>query len=188
MSTVVTGPVRLSFVNLFEPRSPGLNDDGTPQPPKYSVQLLIPKKDAATIAKLRAAEKATAEEKKAVFIKGKVPAELKSVLRDGDLSDLEEYPERAGHWYMSVTAKEKYPPALVTGPNREDVVERSEIYSGCYAKVSLNPFAYNVKGNQGISFGIRAVWKQSDGEPLGGAGSASSRDFEDEKWEGEDLI
>lgn len=39
---VLTGEVRLSYVNLVTPRPPKDNPQGTP---KYSVTLLIPKTD-----------------------------------------------------------------------------------------------------------------------------------------------
>lgn len=42
---VLTGEVRLSYVNLITPRTN--NPGGTP---KYSVQLLIPKTDTATVS------------------------------------------------------------------------------------------------------------------------------------------
>ena len=42
MAQVVTGKVRFSYLNVFEPRS---NNGGEP---KYSVTLLIPKADTAT--------------------------------------------------------------------------------------------------------------------------------------------
>ena len=45
---VVTGKVRFSFCNLFEPRA--IQED---QAPKYSVMLLIPKSDTGTITRIK---------------------------------------------------------------------------------------------------------------------------------------
>ena len=77
-SKVVTGKVRLSYVNVFEPRAsqPG-------QDPKYSVCVLIAKSDTATLTKVKAAIEA-AKQAGASLWGGKVPAGLKSPLRDGD--------------------------------------------------------------------------------------------------------
>lgn len=51
MSTkVVTGKVRFSFVNIWEPKEPQGGGD-----PKYSVTLLIPKADTLTMGKIKAA-------------------------------------------------------------------------------------------------------------------------------------
>ena len=43
---VLTGEVRLSYVNLVEPRTNNNDPNGTP---KYSVTLLIPKSDVAEV-------------------------------------------------------------------------------------------------------------------------------------------
>ena len=76
---VVTGKVRLSYAHLFQPHAslPG-------QDPKYSLMLLIPKSDKSTVAKIEAAIEAAKENGKANW-GGKVPAGLKTPLRDGDL-------------------------------------------------------------------------------------------------------
>ena len=49
-----------------------------------------------------------------------------------------------------------------------EILDESEIYSGCYGKVSLRAFAYDQKGNKGVSFGLQNVQKVRDGESLGG--------------------
>ena len=58
MSTkVITGTIRFSYLNVFKPKA--INEG---QEPKYSVCLLIPKDDKATLNKIR---KAIEAEKKA---------------------------------------------------------------------------------------------------------------------------
>jgi len=50
MSTkVITGKVRFSYVNVWEPKSVNGSD------PKYSVSLIIPKSDKETLKKIKAA-------------------------------------------------------------------------------------------------------------------------------------
>ena len=46
---VITGKVRFSYANVFEPKSINGSD------PKYSVSLIIPKEDKVTIDKIKAA-------------------------------------------------------------------------------------------------------------------------------------
>ena len=80
MSTkVVTGKVRFSFCHLFEPQEPQGGGD-----PKYSVTLLIPKADSATLDKIKAA---MAEAREA-FCKrngaNALPAKPVHTLHDGD--------------------------------------------------------------------------------------------------------
>jgi Protein of unknown function (DUF2815) len=53
---VITGKVRFSYAHVFEPQS---MEEG--QEKKYSVCILIPKKDKATIAKIEAAITAATE-------------------------------------------------------------------------------------------------------------------------------
>src|SRR5690606_23668166 len=100
---VVTGKVRLSFPHLFEPKQ--INGEGDP---KYSVMLLIPKDDTETIGRLRAAEEQAATNGKAGKFQGKT-VNAASIIKDGDEDgSAEDYPERAGHLYMTVSSSQQY--------------------------------------------------------------------------------
>lgn len=168
---VVTGECRLSYANLFEPRAANENAD-----PKYSVVLLIPKSDTKTIEKIRAAQKTALEENKHKF-GGKIPKAWTDTLHDGDEeADLERNPEYAGHWYISVSANVNYKPGVVDR-DVNPILDPSEVYSGCYARASINAFAFNTQGNKGVSFGLRNVQKLRDGEPFGGVTRAED-DFD----------
>lgn len=168
MSTrVVTDKVRLSFPHLFEPYAFGDED------PRYSVMLLIPKSDHRTMERLREAEREAKQQGVAGVFGGKDPgANLVSVIKDGDLV-ADDYPERAGCWYL--TARTKTRPGVVD-INVNPILDASEVYSGCYARVSLSAFPYKYGGNSGVSFGLGNVQKVADGENLGGAKSAE-QDF-----------
>ena len=76
---ITTGKARFSYCNLFTPRAA---QEGAQE--KYSVTLLIPKSDKATVKKLKAAMEAA----KAAYLQKhsgkKLPANLKSTLHDGD--------------------------------------------------------------------------------------------------------
>ena len=174
---VTTGKVRLSWPKLFEPDRFDEKSDL-----KFSTMILIPKSDKETVERLRKAEKEAAELGKSKFPDGKIPAKLESKLRDGDGENkygkpwVEDYPERAGHWFMSVDCKAEYPPKVVDG-KLNPILDPSEIKSGDYARVSLSAYAYN-NMNMGVSFGLRNVQKVADGEPLGGTSSAAD-DFDE---------
>ena len=77
---VVTGVVRLSYANVWEPAS--INGSN----PKYSVSLIIPTADTKTIDAINAAVDAAIKDGATKF-GGKIPnkAALKLPLRDGDL-------------------------------------------------------------------------------------------------------
>jgi hypothetical protein len=64
----------------------------------------------------------------------------------------------------------------------DPVLERSEIYSGVYARVSVNFYAFNSNGNKGIACGLNNVQKLRDGQPLGGKSRAED-DFATESDE-----
>jgi hypothetical protein len=167
---VVTGKVRLSFAHVFEPHS-----SLAEQPEKYSTTILIPKSDRKTLEAIKAAQAAAIEAGKQRHFGGKVPLGIKSTLHDGDEeADLDVYPENAGHYYMSVSSKTR--PGVVDR-DLNPILDSTEVYSGCYARVSINCFAYNVSGNRGTSFGLNHVQKLADGEALGGARSRAEDDF-----------
>ena len=160
---VVTGIVRLSYANVWEPAS---INGGTP---KYSVSLIIPKSDAKTIAAINAAVDATIKEGVAKF-GGKIPnkAALKLPLRDGDV----EREDEAYQGAYFVNANSTTAPQIVDR-SVQPILDRSEVYSGCYAHVSINFYAFNSNGNRGVACGLGNIQKVRDGAPLGGKSSAS---------------
>lgn len=154
---VVTGKVRLSYVNVFEPRAaqPG-------QEAKYSVSVLIPKTDKETIAKVNAAIEAAKQAGVATW-GGKIPPGLKTPLRDGDTE--RDAPEYKGHYFINANSKQR--PGVVDAAVNP-ILDQSEIYSGCYGRVSINFYAYSQNGNKGVGAGLQNIQKVADGEPLSG--------------------
>ena len=166
---VITGVnTRWSYCNAWEPKS---INGGTP---KYSVSLIIPKADTVTLSKIRAAIEAAYEEGQSK-LKGSsksVPAlsVIKTPLRDGDLErpDDEAYKDA-----FFVNANSSSAPGIVDA-DRQQIIDRSEVYSGVYGRASINFYAYNANGNRGIACGLNNLQKIRDGEPLGGKASAES--------------
>ena len=161
---VVTGVVRLSYANVWEPKS--INGGAE----KYSVSLIIPKSDTKTLSAINEAVNAAIEEGRGKF-SGKIPnkAALKLPLRDGDIDrpDDEAY---ANSYFInanSITAPQ------IVDRNVNPILERSEVYSGVYARVSINFYAFNSNGNKGIACGLGNIQKIRDGEPLGGRTNAA---------------
>lgn len=159
---IVTGEVRLSYANVWEPRSINGSD------PKYSVSILIPKTDTATIRQVEDAVEDAIQDGVGKF-GGKIPprGSLKLPLRDGDLErDSEEY---AGHYFIN--ANSKMQPQIVD-QNVQPITDESQVYSGCYGRVSVNFYAFNTNGNRGVAAGLGNIQKLRDGEALGGGVSA----------------
>ena len=175
---VVTGEVRLSYANLFEAKS----IQGSK--PKYSVSLIIPKSDKATLAKIEAAIDAAIEAGTAKF-GGKRPnkAALKLPLRDGDTErDDEAYANS-----MFVNANSTTPPQVVD-ESLAPILDRSQVYSGCYGRASITFYAFNTNGNKGIACGLGNIQKIRDGEPLGGGHISAEEDFAAFSTDNEDFL
>ena len=176
----ITGACRLSYVHLFEPWA--LNPEDTP---KYSTVLLIPKSDTATLAKFEEARAAALEEGKSRFGNSWGKKGVKYTLRDGDEeADLDQNPEYAGHMYVSVSNSRK--PGIVDR-NVVPIMDSTEVYSGCYARVTLECFPYkHQQGGDGISFSLGNVQKLRDGERFDGSTSAE-QDFDALESEDDDI-
>lgn len=176
---VVTGEVRLSYVNVFEPRKIGENDKEA----KYSLTILIPKntpEGQKTIANIKAAIQKAAEKGAQKHFGGRIPTNVSHTLKDGDievddLGDLKNIknPELAGHMYMRLSTK--FPPKVLNA-ERQEIINPLEIYSGCYGRVSLTTFAYSGDGRRGVSAVLNNVMMTRDGEPL--TSQLSGEEFE----------
>lgn len=169
VTKVITGKVRFSYVNIFKSRSfqPG-------QEEKFSICLLIPKSDKETLTKIKAAIEAAKKQGIADKWGGKLPAGLKMPLRDGDAERAEEAEEYEGMYFLNANSNQK--PGIIDAFKNE-ILDPTEVYSGCYGRASINFFPYNSNGSKGIAVGLNNIQKLSDGEPLGGARRSAEDDF-----------
>ena len=154
---------RFSYFHGWEPVS---INGGTE---KYSVSVLIPKDDTETIEAIEKAIDAAIAEGVGKF-GGKKPnkGSLKLPLRDGDIErDDEAY---AGHYF--VNANSITPPQIVDKQVKQ-ILDRNEVYSGCYGRVSLSFYVFNSNGNKGVACGLGNIQKIRDGEPLGARTNAA---------------
>jgi len=172
VTKVITGKVRFSYVNVFKGRAfqPG-------QEEKFSICLLIPKNDKDTLTKIKAAVEAARKEGIANKWGGKLPANLKLPLRDGDAERAEEAEEYEGMFFVNANSNQK--PGIIDN-FRNEILDPTEVYSGCYGRASINFFPYNSNGSKGVAVGLNNIQKLSDGEPLGGARASAENDFGDD--------
>jgi len=179
---VVTGKVRLSYAKVWAPEADKSGKEW------YSTSVLIPKSDKVTVQKILAAVEAAKQEGKAPW-GGKIPPDktLKLPLRDGD----EERPDDeayAGHYFLNCKSKNKPGIAKPIGKDAngktkfQEITDETEVYSGCYAKISLNfyPFAGE---SRGVAVGLNNIVKVQDGEPLGGGRASVESDFGNEEFD-----
>jgi hypothetical protein len=136
------------------------------------VSLIIPKSDTRTIAKIEAAIEAAYREGEAKLKgngKSSPPlAALKTPLRDGD-TERPDDPAYADAYFIN--ANSATAPGVVDA-DRNEILNRSEVYSGVYGRASVNFYAFNSNGNKGIACGLNNLQKIRNGEPLGGKSRA----------------
>lgn len=181
-ATKVVVPCRISFANIWEPRSINGSEE------KYSVSLLISKDDKATLAKIHKAIEAAKETAKSKKWNGKIPANLKLPIHDGDIDrpDDENY---AGCFFFNATSKDA--PQIVDR-KVQPIIDPMECGSGDYCNVSVNFYGFAASGNKGVAAGLQNIQLVRHGERLAGKPSASSdfvaiEDEEEEDTLGDDL-
>lgn len=171
MTKVITGKVRFSYAHVFEPSA--IKED---QDKKYSVSIIIPKKDKKTLKKIEAAIQEALEEGKTKF-GGSIPKKWKNPLRDGD-EEREDDENYENSMFINAASQRK---PYVIDEDINDIMDKEEFYSGCYGRASVNFYAFNASGNKGIACGLNGVQKLEDGEHLGGSASTAEEDFGDEE-------
>ncbi len=172
----VVSPVgRVSFPMVFKAKA--FED----QKAKFSCVLLFTKK--TDLSKLIAAVDAAKADKWGSD-KSKWPKSLRSPFRDGDeKQDLGGYEDT-----IYISASNQHRPEVV-GRNLEPITEESdEFYAGCFARLALRAYAYDTKGNKGVSFSLESIQKTAEGERFSGRRKADEifEQLDDEDAEGSD--
>lgn len=167
-------PIRFSYANVHQAVSIKGGD------PKFSASIIIPKSNKKEIKKIKEAIQNAIEENKDKF-GGKIPSNLKIPLRDGDAEKEDDEAYKDSYF---INANSTLKPGILDA-DRNHIMDQSEFYSGCYGRVSITFYGFNVNGNRGIAAGLQHVMKTKDGEPLGGRSTAED-DFGDE--DDEDVL
>lgn len=163
---VKTPEFRLSFPALFEKRAfAGQKEEDA----KYRMVMVFPK--ATDLTALKAVVRKAAEKKWPDAATR--PKDLRSPFRDGS-----EKKDTAGFGpdVIFISASTKDRPGIVNR-NLEDIIDREEVYAGCYCRATITPWAYDQAGNRGVSFFINNIQKLRDGDPLSSRVSAE-KDFD----------
>lgn len=161
----VTPMFRVSYPNVFKAKKNDLNGKD-----EYSLVALFPK-DADLSALKKAAQDAIIE--KWGPDKTKWPDKLKSPFRDqGEKAKKDDkgamvLPDghEAGAIFLTLRSTQR--PGLID-QQKQDIIDSSAFYGGCFARASVSVYAYDQKGNRGVGFGLQNVQKMKDGPPFGG--------------------
>lgn len=167
---VVTPVFRASYVKLTEP---GKAPDGKM---KYGVSMIFPKSqplvDYLTKTTIKDIIRQVITDKFGTDPKG-WPSGLKQPLRDGDV-DRPQDAAYANSVFMNTSSKNR---PTVLSPQKTEIIDPNEIYSGMWARASVNFYWYDNVG-KGVGCGLNHVMKLKDDDRLDGRKSADE-DFAD---------
>lgn len=166
---VVTGKVRMSFVQVFQAKS---YQGGAA---KYSVTILVPKSDTATVKKIKAAIQAAKEDGISSKWGGKEPKNLWNPLRDGDEEKADERPEYEGMYFINCKSDRK---PVVVDKDLNEILDPDEFYSGCWGRASINFYPYD-NTTKGVAAGLNRLQKLKDDTRFGGDSGSVEEDFGD---------
>jgi hypothetical protein len=165
-SNAMTPKFRAFYANVWEPRA---MQEG--KEPFYSVMMVFDK-EAQETQEFKNLKKMAMQAAKEKFGE-KLPSNLRTPFRKGS-EKLDTNGMEAD--FVFVNAKSKYQPGVVNQA-AQDIIEKDEFYSGCYARATVTAYAYDVQGNKGVAFGLQNLQKLGDGEVLGGR-KAAKDEFE----------
>lgn len=180
---IITGPVRLAFVNVLERQKKKDGSEGG-----YGTVLLFPDlgliggKEA--LAPLYLARQSLLQEKMpAALANEAIFKRLHNPFKDqGDYVNTKD-PNGAlydgfvgGRICISANSSQSQPP--VVDQNGAPILDKSRIYSGCWAIAALGPGWIGRDDKKGPTFYLQSLMVVADDENLAGAGSANpSADF-----------
>lgn len=159
---VMTPVFRVSFPQVFEPKA---IQEG--QKKKYSLVALFtmdkitknPADKKLWDAMLAAAKFAATEK-----WPKEIPKNLQSPFRKGE--EKEQFQGYgAGVIFLTLTTTTR--PGLVD-QNMTKIIAPEDFYAGCYARATINPYAWTFAGKNGVSFGLQNIQKVGDGEAFSG--------------------
>ena len=160
---------RATFVYIWEPHK-WEDDDNSSREPKYSIMLVFDSEQHAELKALRLACIRTAKERfgenaQDMIKRGKLAMPWR------DAGEYADYGEPFEDGKIMIKFQTTNAPGVV-GPNARPVVKHEEIYSGMRARVTYAPWAYDTKGNKGVTLLLNNVQKTADDTRLSGRAAA----------------
>lgn len=170
----ITPEFRAGYVGLFRASAPKEDPNGKK---KFSIRAIF--MPGADLKQLKLDAEAAAIEKWGA----NVPKNLRSPFRLNEELDnpVAGIPDDA--IVMTFSANEDRRPGVVDA-NLQDIIDESECYSGAWYRAQVRAFAYEAKGNKGVSFGLQNVQKLRNDDPLGSGNIPASKAFDAVPTEG----
>ena len=170
----ITPEFRAGYVGLFRASAPKEDPNGKK---KFSIRAIF--MPGADLKQLKLDAEAAAIEKWGA----NVPKNLRSPFRLNEELDnpVAGVPDDA--IVMTFSANEDRRPGVVDA-NLQDIIDEAECYSGAWYRAQVRAFAYEAKGNKGVSFGLQNVQKTRNDDPLGSGNIPASKAFDAVPTEG----
>lgn len=165
-----TGPVRGSFLHIFERSKPiAPNPQG-----KYTATALFPPAADLTVLKNAAAEAAIAKWPAAADPDPSKRPTLHSPFRQqGDKANIGGY--TPGGIFVVGVADQRQP--YVVDERGAPITDPKEVESGYWYLMVLRPFVFDSGLKKGVSFGINGLMRIAKDKTFGGGGSNPVEDF-----------
>ena len=87
--------------------------------------------------------------------------------KDDDKTGQKFMPDGYEKGAIFISAKSYNKPGVVD-QDVQDIINESDFYGGCFARMTVQASAYDQKGNSGVSFWIQNIQKTREGDPFGG--------------------
>ena len=165
-TSCVTPDFRVSYPAVFKSKLNKLS-----QKMEFSLEALFPK--GADLSVVQAAAFAAGAKKwgddrtKWPAFKNKTFRDQAEKVKDGKLPD----GCVAGAFFVRLKSEKR--PGVVD-INRQEILEESKFYAGCWARAHINAYAYDKGGNTGIALNLNHVQFMRDGDPFSGRPTVES--------------
>ena len=166
---LTVGPVRISYAYVWEPREA---EEG--KRPKYETMILVPESETKIVARLNKAIDAAVEAGKKRYGEEwatKNKSSFKRPLKEGN----EEKPGEDIYEDMLYFNAWSYNAPEIVDRQVQPILKQSEVYSGCWANISLEFYPYDNEG-RGVGVMLGNIQKVRDDEKLAG-GRSAAEDF-----------
>lgn len=166
---ILTPEFRAGFISVFKATAQK-QDDGTMGKAKFGIRACFPPNSDMTELKTEAGFAATAK------WGTNIPKSLRSPFRKNEELD-NPVAGLGDDWIiMTFSANEDSRPGLVD-EQTNDIIDPSAVYSGAWYRCQVHAYAYEAKGNKGVTFGLDNVQKLRDDDALGNGKPPASKAF-----------
>lgn len=166
---ILTPEFRAGYISVFKATAQK-QEDGSLGKAKFSIRACFP--PTADLAELRNEASGAAVTKWG----STVPKTVRSPFRRNDELD-NPVAGLGDDWIiMTFSANEDSRPGVVD-ENVNDIIDQSAIYSGAWFRCQVHAYAYDMKGNKGVTFALDNVQKLRDDETLGNGKPPANKAF-----------